>query len=481
MKKVVKLVLLVGSLVSLIGCKGSSEVTLNIVSMNDTHGALIETHASAGLIKGASYIESVRKENKKGTILLSAGDMYQGTAVSNMEYGNTMIECMNALEFDAMAVGNHEFDWGEQIIKNHHDGNKENGEADYPYLACNIFYNNGTDQTSDDTRVDWCKDYVIIERKDVKVGVIGWIGEECVDDIAEPIIKDFAFHSPLPLLKEYAKKLRGEEGCDLIIAVGHQGSDLNNSIMKLPEESRINLIINGHTHTYYTNDKGIPSIQSGSSLEYIANTTIKYNKKTKEVISITPYQEKITKEMEENKAIKKILDERLVNYQYLFEEITTAGANLTSSKVGQWVSECIKSATGSDVGIVNSGGIRKAAFPIFKGDSINEDRMWMLMPFDNEINTCYLTGKQIKQLKTNRDGFVFDFSYQSTEWEDDKLYKVAACDYIFNKTSYPFLNGQEVTETKLLVRDIIIKDLREWGKQNKSWDASESLLTKVEY
>ena len=103
------------------------------------------------------------------------------------------------------------------------------------------------------------------------------------------------------------------------------------------------------------------------------------------------------------------------------------------------------------------------------------------MPFDNEINTCYLTGKQIKQLKTNRDGFVFDFSYQSTEWEDDKLYKVAACDYIFNKTSYPFLNGQEVTETKLLVRDIIIKDLREWGKQNKSWDASESLLTKVEY
>ena len=75
MKKVVKLVLLVGSLVSLIGCKGSSEVTLNIVSMNDTHGALIETHASAGLIKGASYIESVRKENKKGTILLSAGDL----------------------------------------------------------------------------------------------------------------------------------------------------------------------------------------------------------------------------------------------------------------------------------------------------------------------------------------------------------------------------------------------------------------------
>ena len=481
MKKVVKVAVLFGTLISLIGCKSSGEVTLNIISMNDTHGALIETHASAGLIKGASYIESVRKENKKGTIILSAGDMYQGTAVSNMEYGNTMIECMNALEFDAMTVGNHEFDWGEEIIKNHHDGNFENGEANYPYIGCNIFYNNGTEEISDDTRVDWCKDYVVIERKNVRVGVVGWISEECMQDIAEPIVKNFSFHSPLPLLKDCAKKLRSEENCDIVIALGHEGSELNNSIMKFPEESRINLIINGHTHTYYTNDRGIPSVQSGSSLEYIANTTIKYDKKSKEILSVIPYQEKITKDMEENREVKKILDERLINYQYLFEEITKAGINLTTSRVGQWVSECIKQATASDVGIVNSGGIRKAAFPIYKGDSINEDRMWMLMPFDNEINTCYLKGSQIRALKTNSDGFVFDFAYKSSEWEDDKLYKVAACDYIFNKTIYPFLKGQKVTETKLLVRDIIIKDLREWGKQNIEWDASKSLLSKIEY
>ena len=481
MKKVVKTLLLVCSLLSLVGCKDSNVITLNIISMNDTHGALTETHASAGLIKGASYIEKIKKENKKGTIILSAGDMYQGTAVSNMEYGNTMIECMNALEFDAMTVGNHEFDWGEQIIKNHHDGNLENGEANYPYIACNIFNNNGTESTSDDTRVDWCKDYVVIERKNVKIGVIGWISESCVEDIAEPIVKNFAFHSPLPLLEEYAKKLRSEENCDIIIAMGHEGSELNNSIMKFKEESRVNLIINGHSHTYYTNDKGIPSIQSGSSMAYIANTTIKLDKKTKEVIAVSPYQEKITKEMEESKTIKKVLEDRLDKYQYLFEEITKAGSNLSTSKVGQWVSECIKKSTGSDVGIVNSGGIRQAAFPIYKGDSINEDRMWMLMPFDNEINTCYLKGSQIKSLKGNSDGFIFDLSYKNTDWEDDKLYKVAACDYVFNKTIYPFLEGEEVTETKLLVRDMIIKDLREWGKQNRDWDASESLLSKVEY
>lgn len=478
MKKAVKLFISFLSLVSLIGCKGSDEVVLNIVSLNDTHGALIETHASAGLIKGATYIESVKKSNPKGTILLSAGDMYQGTAVSNLEYGNTMIECMNALEFDAMAVGNHEFDWGEQIIKNHHDGNKDNGEANYPYLASNIYYSNGTEDESDDTKVPWAQDYIILERKDIKIGIVSWISKSCEEDIAETIIKDFSFHSPLELVEENAKKCR-EEGCDIVIALGHEGADLNLSLMGFKEESKLDYIINGHSHTYYTNDRGVPSVQSGSSLEYIANTTIKYNKKTKEVVEIVPYQEKITSEFKENKTIKNILNTRLENYQYLFETLTVAGTNLTQTKVGQWISECMKASTGSDVGIINSGGVRKAAFPINKGDEINEDRMWMLMPFDNEIKTCYLTGKQVKSLSSNRDGFIFDLSYKTTTFEDDKLYKVATNDYLFNKTIYPFLEGKEVTETEMLVRDVIIKDLREWQKAGTNWDASKSLLSKL--
>ena len=84
-------------------------------------------------------------------------------------------------------------------------------------------------------------------------------------------------------------------------------------------------------------------------------------------------------------------------------------------------------------------------------------------------------------MSDNKDGFVFDFDYKNAEFEDEKLYKVAVCDYVFNKTIYPFLNGEEVTETKLLVRDVIIKDLKEWSKENKDWDASKSLLTKLDY
>lgn len=476
MKKILKTLTLIGTLLSIVGCKTSSEIIINVVSLNDAHGALLETHATAGLIKGASYIESVQKENKKGTIVLSAGDMYQGTAVSNIEKGNTMIECMNALNFDAMTIGNHEFDWGEQVIINHHDGDLENGEANYPYLACNIFYNNGTEDTSDDTRVDWCKDYIVIERKDVKIGVMGWLADSCRDDIAETIVNKFAFHNPLDILEETSRKLRQEEGCHVVIAMGHEGADLNLSIMGFDKESKVDLIINGHSHTYYTNDKGIPSVQSGSSLAYIANTTIKLDRTTKEVLEVIPYQEEITPEMKESRKIKRILDERLENYQYLYEPITIAASSLTSTKVGQWVADCVRKSTDSDVGIVNAGGIRAAGFPINKGEEINEDRMWTIMPFDNEINTCYLTGRQIRGLKSNSDGFVFDVDYRNTEFEDDKLYKVAACDYVFNKPNYPFLNGEEVVETKILVRDVMIQDLKLWQQSGNDWDASKSLI-----
>lgn len=476
MKKIVHTFVLLGTLLSIIGCKASNEIKLNIVSFNDLHGALTETHSTAGIIKGASYIETVKNSNKEGTVVLSAGDMYQGTAASNLEYGNTTIKVMNELGLDAMAVGNHEFDWGEQIIKNHHDDNLENGEAEYPYISCNIFYNNGTSDLTDDTRVPWTKDYIVIERKDVKIGIVSWIAASCIDDISANIIKDFSFHNPLPLLKENAKKLRQEEGCDVVIALGHEGSNINSNLSLFPEESKIDLIINGHDHSFYTNSNGTPSVQSGSSMNYIANTTITLNKKTKDITSIEVYQEAIVSELKENLKIKSIVDEGLKDYQYLFEPLTTASKNLSKSVVGRWISDCIKALTDSDVGIVNSGGVRDAAFPISKGDMINEDRMWMLMPFDNEINTCYLTGIQVKSLSSNKDGFVFDNEYRNKVFEDDQLYKVAACDYIFNKTIYPFLQGQQVTETKLLVRDALILDLKEWNKAKVQWDASHSLL-----
>ena len=94
------------------------------------------------------------------------------------------------------------------------------------------------------------------------------------------------------------------------------------SLMGFKEESKLDYIINGHSHTYYTNDKGVPSVQSGSSLAYIANTTIKYNKKTKEVVEIVPYQEKITSELKESKTIKNILNTRLENFEPLMSKDT---------------------------------------------------------------------------------------------------------------------------------------------------------------
>lgn len=74
-----------------------------------------------GIVSGAAYlakmIQEERSQNPDGTLLLAAGDMFQGTPVSNLFKGQPIIDVMNFLKFDAMAVGNHEFDWGKDTYK----------------------------------------------------------------------------------------------------------------------------------------------------------------------------------------------------------------------------------------------------------------------------------------------------------------------------------------------------------------------------
>ena len=92
-------------------------------------------------MKELNYIESIIKENSDAaTLVISAGDMFQGSGLSNYRYGLDMVNIMNMIGFNAMSVGNHEFDWGLSTVLNYNDGDLENGEANFPFLGCNILY-----------------------------------------------------------------------------------------------------------------------------------------------------------------------------------------------------------------------------------------------------------------------------------------------------------------------------------------------------
>ena len=172
MKKLSRIVILLSLLI--FSCSspfisGKSAVAdLTILHVNDTHGHILpytEKSVSKNVpVSGAAYlaqmVQKERSKNPEGTLLLSAGDMFQGTPVSNLFKGKSVAEVMNYLRFDAMAVGNHEFDWGINVFEDLVTA------SSFPYLSANIKVQKGDYLTG-------VKPYAIVYRKNLKIAIIG--------------------------------------------------------------------------------------------------------------------------------------------------------------------------------------------------------------------------------------------------------------------------------------------------------------------
>lgn len=195
---------------------GGEEInrTLSFYYLNDTHGSFIRNESlnEAGMSYLSSYIKTNVNNDPNNSIVLSGGDMFQGGYESNETKGKIMVEAMNEIGFDAMVLGNHEFDWGEEAIETNSQ------LLDCPLISCNVFYS--YDKT---TRPDWVTPYAIIERGDLKVGIIGADEEDIGTSITGSISDNFYFPSPVSYIKQYSTYLRTNAGCDVIIAAFHDG------------------------------------------------------------------------------------------------------------------------------------------------------------------------------------------------------------------------------------------------------------------
>ena len=173
MKKITILFLFILILVS--GCKPKEELPeespltyLDIYYLNDFHGAIEKDSPNLGMAYIANYIEQKRLDNPNGTILLAGGDMLQGSALSNYYEGKSTLSIMEEMNFDAMVAGNHEFDWGIDVVTKNFLGDSA---LSFPLLGANIFHQNTNDL------VEGIDPYTMITRGDLKVGVIGIMGD----------------------------------------------------------------------------------------------------------------------------------------------------------------------------------------------------------------------------------------------------------------------------------------------------------------
>ena len=188
--------------------------SLNIYYLNDTHGSFIRQQMpnsyqnEAGMAYIGKYFKDQKAANPTNTLILSGGDMFQGGYESNVTHGKVMIDAMNNIGFDAMVLGNHEFDWGEETLKEMVEG------LECPVLSTNTFYADGSSP-------EYIQPYTIVEKNKLRIGIIGSATEGMGSSIDTEVSSNFSFPSPNAYVKEYSTMLRLSYNCDIIIAGFH--------------------------------------------------------------------------------------------------------------------------------------------------------------------------------------------------------------------------------------------------------------------
>ncbi len=381
------------------GVAAARTVPLTILHMNDLHGHILpyldktvrEDKMVSGAATFAAVIQRERAANPDGTILLSAGDMFQGTPISNVFKGEPVMEIMNALRFDAMALGNHEFDWGREAL------DKLRTAAAFPFLAANILGPGGSG-------LQGTKPYVLLKRGGIDLAVIGVITPETRYSTKPAHVADLTFLDPASVVPEMIGKVRGE-GAGLVIVLSHLGLDADQELArKVPG---IDVIVGGHSHTAVTeplrvNDTII--VQAGYYGIYVGALGVEVDPETSKIVSASTRDvlrpvvadEQAPADM----AIASLVDsyEQKIKAEFARvvgrSDVDLVRQAMAESNVGNLIADAIREAGGADIGLQNGGGIR-ADLPA--GD-VTLEHLYTLLPFDNILVTMTLKGEHVLRL-----------------------------------------------------------------------------------
>lgn len=192
-----------------------------------------------GVARRYSLVESIRQENPN-TLLLDAGDIFQGTPYFNFYGGELEFKLMSKLKYDAATIGNHDFDNGIDGLY------AQLPHAEFEFLSANYDFSN--------TILDGhTKPYKVFHRDGIRIGVFG-LGIELEGLVGKKLYKETKYLDPVGVAQDTIATLKSEEKCDLVICLSHLGYNYHSdkiSDTKLASLTRdIDLIIGGHTHSF---------------------------------------------------------------------------------------------------------------------------------------------------------------------------------------------------------------------------------------
>ena len=371
-------------------------VRILILHTNDMHAQYIPLPAFwvegdvKPLIGGFAAMDAyINRERAKGlpTLLMDAGDLMTGTPISDIEHkgvkGGLLFDIMEDLGFDIMTLGNHEFDNGQENVYKFYD------VAQFPIINANLRRNG---------KLITPTAYEILEIAGLKVGVIGLMTEKFFDVVLKSSIVGLEFVNSIEVTQEIVDKI--DPLTDLIILLTHAGVEEDKRWAR--EIQGIDLIIGGHQHKRLTEplvENNVLILQTGSRTANLGRIEV-----VVQGDSISEYSGGLIALWVDSIEIDPEIAARMKDYENSILEVygdtiaivkeSLIGTYTGESNVGSWVASIIKEATEADIGIMNSGGIRKSvsAGPMRKLDIIE------MLPFNNTLTTFELSGRELLEL-----------------------------------------------------------------------------------
>ncbi|WP_419856694.1 bifunctional metallophosphatase/5'-nucleotidase [Candidatus Palauibacter irciniicola] len=379
-----------------------------IFSTNDSHGRLLpaEQNWSEGRPVGgsaalAAYVARERSTTPECPLfVVSGGDIMQGTPISNFTDGRSMIEAMNGIGYDAVAIGNHEFDWGVDVLV------ERIADADFAMLGANI-YLKGTDR-----HPDWVRPWTIVERDGIRVGFIG-ATTRSTPVVARPsLVADFDFRSISDALDRYIPEVRAA-GVDFVVAVMHEGAfcdvgaerDAAGGGCRGPAlealaatTERFDYAVTGHTHSRLeTEIRGVPVIQSYSNTTAYGLGRIDRSAEGAVSAQRLGVRQAWADEIAPDPDVERLVASYSAEIAAIVDRVIVDLPEALSAPrdgdfpLGRIVADAQRHASGADVALMNNGGIRRSlpAGPITFAD------LFELQPFNNMLVRHTMTGAQL--------------------------------------------------------------------------------------
>ena len=441
-----------------------------IVHSNDIHGRAWPFLREDGKWVGgyaaqAELISKIRKEaedKRAAFLLLSSGDVNTGVPESDFSDAQPDFKSMKAIGYDAMVVGNHDFDHGVELLL------KQLSWVNFPFLAANLKLKR--------TQKPLFPSDIMIVRQGIRFGILGVTTDQLQKLILTEHAKKIVVEDAIDASTRAAKKLK-TDGAEILIALSHLGvsqsglsihrnipNDDRKLALKTPE---LDLIVGGHSHTFIKEglrEGNALIVQAGYRGDYVGRVDLFWDKETKKIISSKAQLIEVDPSNGENAEVKS----QVLPYKEKYEKelgvaifeaksVILGQRNQTHSlelPLGNLICDAIRNQTKTDFAFFNSGGIRSS----LPAGTVLRRHVLEAFPFRNLVSTGVLKGQDIVEVLNDGlrggdfAGGVLQVSGLSYEIKNGKVSNVKVGDhslapnkdYTFSTNSYVISGGDKL-------------------------------------